>query len=326
MNTITYCTKALVAFILCVGIMLSGPTMALAANPVVGPSGSKLFTGLKIPTYVWAKKNGKPKAVVVGIHGGCLHGRSYDSFARKLAANDVMFVSYDMRGFGKWYHNDYGTKDDRTFNFDKTISDTSQILSRIRKTYPGVPVFLAGESLGANIAVYAAAEKNQRVDGLILSNPMVAPKLFLSPRMLVNAVQVLVNPFGKLDWTPYLKSRLSESSELAEMAIEDPLSRNEHSLFEFINTLSMNVKGKMVMDDLSPDLPLLVVVGQKDKLCSPKATERLFKKLNSTNRTLYKMPSRGHLIIEAKKVDPAIVKQVVSWVKRQPRTAIARAR
>src|SRR4051794_16863116 len=58
---------------------------------------------LNLPTYEWLPTDGKPKAIIFGIHGLTLHGRRYRVLARTMAVNGYGFVALDMRGFGRCY-------------------------------------------------------------------------------------------------------------------------------------------------------------------------------------------------------------------------------
>ena len=117
---------------------------------------------LNIPTYEWVPVGAPVKAVVVAIHGLTLHGRLYRVLARSLAANGVVFVALDMRGFGRCKFDDehkFSTKnDDRTqVNHEKSYEDIEKLVKLVKEKYPDARLVALGESLGCTFCVRLAA-------------------------------------------------------------------------------------------------------------------------------------------------------------------------
>jgi alpha-beta hydrolase superfamily lysophospholipase len=299
-------------------------SMPNAGAKIISADNPAMLKSVGIPTYIWkddAVKN--PKAVIVGFHGGCLHGRSYDALARELADRDMTFVSFDMRGYGKWYHQDFGGGQSKTFNYTQTIEDVRKLLTTLRAKHPNTPIYCIGESLGANFGLVIGARMPQKINGLILVSPFFAAKKFVDPRFLVTTTQALVLPTKELDMSPYLRKRLAHDQELAEAQINDPMSRDKQTPKELAQSYAINMSGRRYAKTLSPDLAVLVVHGEKDKLCSPKATVKMFEKLPTRNKRLVLLPNQGHLVAEASEVCPEIVATVSSWVGLQSNMYLA---
>lgn len=292
----------------------------LAGLPVRGAPASSILSDLNLPTYVWPAS--RPKGFVVGLHGGCLHGRAYDSLARALAARNYTFVSFDMRGYGKWYHNRIGTKRDTTFNYKQSLRDIEAVLTRLNQRCAGKPVFLIGESLGANVATLVAAQRPDLVDGIILAS-LSSPKPFLSPRMLGNAVQSIINPTSRLNLRPYLASRLTNDRNEIAAHLADPYSRDDQSIIELFKSLGVTIKGKNSAKKLPCSMPVLAFNGGQDRLTSVKRSRKLLRKAPIADRTLVLFPDRGHLLVETKSIDPAIVSMTTNWLDAHSNVGIA---
>lgn len=280
------------------------------------------FPDIKLPHYVW-KGSGKPKSIIVGIHGGCLHGRSFASFAHAMVARGSMFVSFDMRGYGRWYFEDYGTKDDRTFDYTQSIADAKGLIQTMRKKYPGVPVYCIGESLGANVSAIIAHESPQLVEGIVMVNPFGRPKFFLSPKMVMTAAEIAIKPIGRTDLSPYLEDRLSENEAWGEYQVEDPLARNKQSVKELGQSLAINLRGKKEVNEILNKVPIMVMIGGKDAMCSPKANAKLFAKIPNANKRMVQFPTLGHLIVEAPQTHKEVADSVGTWMRRQQQVASA---
>lgn len=295
----------------------------LVGLPVRSAPASPMLSDLNLPTYVWPAT--RPKGIVVGLHGGCLHGRAYDSLARALAARNYTFVSFDMRGYGKWYHDRIGTKRDTTFNYKRSLNDIEAVLTRLNQRCVGKPVFLIGESLGANIATLVAAQRPDLVDGVILAS-LSSPKLFLSPRMLGNAAQSIINPASKLNLRPYLANRLTNDRNELAAHFADPYSRDDQSVIELVKSLGVTIKGKRSAKKLPCSMPVLAFNGGQDRLTSIKRSRKLLRKVPLTDRTMVLFPDRGHLLVETKTVDPAILRMTTNWLDAHSNVGVGIAR
>lgn len=295
--------------------------LSVVSSPCALSAPSQLFlSDLLIPTYVW--NTSSPKAIVLGLHGGCLHGRSFASLAKAMQARDFTFVSLDMRGFGRWYHEHYGTERDTTFHYDDTVNDIEKVLLRLHKRYPRTPIYALGESLGANVAILIGARNPTLVDGIIAIS-LTTPRPFFSPRMVPNTVQALVAPTSKLDLSPYLDDRLAVNPKEAQAQINDPMSRDEQSMVELLKTMAINREGKRAAKDLPSAMPLLFISGGQDKLSSTRRSLKYLRKLPMNDMKLVTFPDRGHLMVETRSVDSAVFNMIVGWLQTHSRTAIA---
>lgn len=283
---------------------------------VVTPHDQDIFAGINLPVYVWS--NGRrPDAIVVGLHGGCLHGRAYDHLARVMNADDILFVSLDLRGYGSWYHENFGTKKDRTFNYTQSRKDVEVILKRLREVYPGTPIFAIGESVGANMAIVVAADEPRLLDGIVLVSPSSAIRFFMSPEMIYRGVRGVSLPFGKVSIKGVLKNRLANRAEIAEEHLSDPLGRDYQSVPELLRSWRLNLKAMRDARKIPSGMPVLVFIGSQDLLCNTKMTVVMFDQLKSQDKELIVLPDSGHLMVETAFASPRTIKLISSWILRQ---------
>lgn len=296
-------------------ILATGAAFAQQVGLAVEQDEPKIFDDLNLPTYVWNIPKEKPKAIIMGFHGGCLHGRSYKTLANSLANNDIMFVSFDMRGFGKWFHEGYGTKRDRPFDHGQSVRDGKLILERLREKYPGVPIFGMGESFGAFMAMQEAELNPQLMDGLILVSNSNRMRFFLSPYMLVQVVQSLTNPLRRFDLSYYLKRRISHNKQACLQEVNDPLNRNDQSIAELIRSGYSIWKIGRHAKDIPRNLPVLCVNGELDKLCRPKAARKIFDKIPSVEKEYVEVENHGHLLVETPYMEPRVKNLITNWIE-----------
>lgn len=288
------------------------PAALSADNSVVTASCSQFFSDSRVPVYLWSKPGIRPKAIVFALHGGAMHGRSFNTLGRKLSDQNCCVVSLDMRGYGKWFH--CGTKKERKFNYKKTISDVYQVIRRLKKAYPFTPIVCLGESLGANMALFIAGDSPELINGVIAISPFSSPRLFLYPHMLVHLVQVAMNPMGRLDMSPYLKRRLAYDKQRALRHLKDPLGRNRLSAGELVHSCIFNLKGKRKARFIPAYMPVLFIVGERDRLCSVKGAQRLFARVPSLDKTLVLVKEEGHLMVETSNIRPKVLNTIIRWL------------
>jgi acylglycerol lipase len=156
-------------------------TGCAATSPGAGPGAETLlmhpvpddqFTqpdGTILPARVWLPPGGvAPRAVVLALHG---FNDSRDAWALPapvFAAAGIAMFAPDLRGFGD-------TAARATWPGVDTLVDDADAMARaLRQRYPGVPLYVMGESMGGAIAMDLAARPDgPPVDGYVLLAPAV---------------------------------------------------------------------------------------------------------------------------------------------------------
>ncbi|HEY9868623.1 MAG TPA: alpha/beta fold hydrolase [Candidatus Obscuribacterales bacterium] len=293
------------------------PATALSSDALAEDDCRSLFGNLHLPVYVYRPAGADPRAIIVALHGGCLHGGSFATLGRRLAELGYCLVSLDMRGYGRWLHQAFGTRKDRQFSYKQSRKDIEAVIECLRTSYPDAPVYCLGESLGANMAMKLAGGSPGLADGVVLVSPFGGPRLFVYPQMLAHLLQVTICPLGKLDMSCYLKRRLSHNREWAREQLEDPLGRNKQSILDLLVSLRSNVAGILHARRIPANTPVLVLQGQKDRLCSPKASMRLYERMPSARKRFELLPDHGHLIVETSYLQPQVIALLDGWFREQ---------
>ena len=139
---------------------LSGPLMAMPERSVI-----TLQDTTQLSLRVWAVA--APQRIVIGIHGFNDYSKAFDPLARSLATElTATFYAYDQRGFGENSAPGFWPGSDRL------VADLREVVSRLRKEHPGLPITLIGESMGGAVAIRASTESpGLPVSQLILKAP-----------------------------------------------------------------------------------------------------------------------------------------------------------
>ena len=126
-------------------------------------------TETHLPVCVWQDTARSPKGVVLLLHGIAERALTLNHLAQKLVSDGFLVYGLDERGHGWWHFRQ--TKNDPGYNsdFKQTVCDVDKVLSCLKKEHPSLPLFIIGESIGAAIALRAAVDKPDAVDGIVVS-------------------------------------------------------------------------------------------------------------------------------------------------------------
>jgi alpha-beta hydrolase superfamily lysophospholipase len=111
-----------------------------------------------------------PRAILQIAHGIASHVSRFEPLAEYMCARGVAVVGNDHLGHGE----SVAGEDDRmifaeTGGWEMALSDLRTLTGLTRETFPGVPLFLLGHSMGSFLARCYAIKWQDGIDGLILS-------------------------------------------------------------------------------------------------------------------------------------------------------------
>jgi alpha-beta hydrolase superfamily lysophospholipase len=252
----------------------------------------------------------KLKALIVTVHGLGLHHGAYTPFAEHIQHKGLGVVSFDVRGFGS-YRNDEVYQH---VNFDAVMSDLHNILSALRRDYPGLPIFILGESMGGAIALRVAAMYPELVDGCISSVPAGTRYQGKSTSLEV-AVKLLRSSRRQFDAGQKVVSQATQKSDLRIAWEDDPQARMKYSpldLLKFQRFMNDNMKYVEQIEKT----PIIIFQGYSDQLVKPLGTLALYQAIGCRDKDLVFVGHAEHLIFEEGQFDQDIVDGLVSWIDR----------
>lgn len=125
--------------------------------------------GIRMTVRSWQPK-GPAKAVVVALHGFNDYSNFFATPGAWLADRGVASYAYDQRGFGD------GVGVGLWAGTDAYVRDLADFTAFVRRTHPGLPVYVLGDSMGGAVALVAGSgpgETRPMADGMILAAPAV---------------------------------------------------------------------------------------------------------------------------------------------------------
>ncbi|WP_420403283.1 lysophospholipase [Nisaea sp.] len=209
--------------------LLAGASCAPSIAPRVGPDRPAeirddvlvMRDGALLPYRRWVP-DGPPKAAVIALHGFNDYSGAYRDLGPLLAAEGLLVVAYDQRGFG-------GTSMRGDWaGTEAMIRDLGTVTDLLRIAHPDVPVYALGESMGGAVIMAAlGGHSPPRLDGAVLSAPAVWGRSTMSAweRGLLTAAAHLAPRIRVRPQT--LPKRPSDNIEMLRRLYYDPMTIKE---------------------------------------------------------------------------------------------------
>lgn len=263
----------------------------------------------KLPVYIWKDSEAKPRGVVVAIHGLVMHGGTFNQLATKLAADGYIVYAPDLRGYGRWM------QEGQEVSYDKSFEDLCGLVTELKDEYKSLPLFLVGESLGGGLAMRLASKLPDKIGGIALASPALKRKFLYHPHLVTDSMKFMTNPSRQIDIVPYMKTHASDDPRITEEAANDPLVRKKLTARDLWRTHKY-INGNMKYASLiPPEMPVLIIQGDHDRMLRCNAVTLLLSKLRSTDQTVKWFKGKGHLLIETSYVLPETISTIGDWLE-----------
>lgn len=269
--------------------------------------------GVELHVSRWSSE-GQPWAVVIFLHGIASHGGWFGETATDLRKHGVTVYAPDRRGSGR-----SGGRRGHVDRYVRALDDVTQVVRLAGSEHPGAPVFLAGSSWAAKLAVVYAMGRPVLLSGLLLLGPGLLPRVGLSPALrLAVGVGQLVAPTAQVA-IPLTPELYTTTPRYLEFIRADPLRLLTATTRFFWETGRLDRR----RDDAAAGLrlPLLVLQGDDDPMMDVPATRRWFSTLVVEDKTYRSYPGGGHTLDFARD-RTAYVADMLRWLSAHvPRTS-----
>ena len=243
-----------------------------------------------------------PKSVVKIIIGLREHKERYYDLISELNKSGFNVIISDTRGHGKSISGNYplGYIDD----YHKLIEDEKVINDYIKSRYPGLPIYLFGDSLGAEIAQVYLQKYADTINKLVLCSPF---KIGRQNQILINLTLKVEGPkktnssMQKQIGLDRLEDTIKDLSA-REVFKNDALCNFYYTNGAIFNLVNLNKelgnKKAYLKNNLS--LPIFMCYGAKDIQSGRENTQvliNILKDIGYTNITGLEYPNLFHKIL-----------------------------
>ncbi|ATZ16199.1 alpha-beta hydrolase superfamily lysophospholipase [Entomoplasma freundtii] len=265
----------------------------------------RMLDGKELHCYEWTAVT-KPQAVLQLVHGSAEHLRRYDKFAKHMNENGIIVVGDDHRGHG--YTADLSKKELGYFanhhGWEKIVDDEKLVNDYIHKTWPTLPVFMLGHSMGSFMVRTYAIKYSKTIQGLIIMGTAENPRFLVDLGYFVALMHQIFKgaktpdvSIWKQSYKPLNKKFrhlpdsngqewLTRDLEVQKAFAKDPLTKQVFTTSAFKDMfygISYNQK-KRNIKLMREDLPILIMSGTDDPVGNygkyPQKVYNKFSKLN----------------------------------------------
>ncbi len=256
-----------------------GPPPSTGAIPVLAEDSFVARDGTRLPLRRW-EAQGKPRAVIVALHGMSDYSNAFDMPGRYWAKLGITTLAYDQRGFGR------SDNPGIWAGADVMRADLDDAVAAARARYPGVPVFALGESMGGGVVLTSLASSTPlAVDGVILVAPAVWSRgdmplsyraaLFLGAHLvpgmiLSNSAASHVVTIVPSDNVPMLRA-----------LGRDPLFQKRTRVGAIYGLVNLMDEARTAPEKFTATPPVLFLYGVNDQIIPAKPTEAVIAALKS---------------------------------------------
>ncbi|KAF7289338.1 Hydrolase-4 domain-containing protein [Mycena indigotica] len=285
---------------------------------VEGPQSTKFYT------RVYKAKEESSKAVLVFVHGFAEHVGRYTEAHPVFAEHGISVFAFDQRGFGRTAL-DKANKS-KSSAYGKTsgpdqMGDIKWAIQHAQKEFPGLPVFLAGHSMGGgevlNFATRYADDAKAMLTGVIACSPLVHQTTPASKiqrwagGMIANGVPYFTIP------TPLNYDDLSHDENYNKMCKTDELSKLQGTLRGVSDMLSW---GELLLTEQykkwPKTLPVLLVHGTGDKITSSKAAENYIEKLAADDKETILYTDGYHELVHEPAHREKLLNDMIAFIEK----------
>jgi acylglycerol lipase len=263
--------------------------------------------GAVLPVRAWLPKEGRPKAVILALHGFNDYSNAFTPPGKYFSAQGIALYAYDQRGFGNAPGR--GT----WAGAEVYAADVAEFTRQLRKRYGGTPIYLLGESMGGAIAIVAmASDRPPDADGVILSAPAVWARDTMPwyQRALLSVSEATV---PSLELTGEgLHIQASDNIDILRGLGRDPLVIKATRVDAIAGLADLMDTAQAQADRIKP--PVLVLYGEKDQVIPKEPIALMLRKLPRGTETRIGFYEGGyHLLLRDLHAD-RIWNDIAAWI------------
>ena len=258
----------------------------LASAPGIETTQEWLTMNDKTRLFCLRWHTGAPTTLLI-LHGLGAHSGWFIDMGNALAARGLNVWAVDHRGFGR----SEGPRG-HISDYHSYLQDCDVVVDAIRAAQPETRLFVLGHSMGGIFALHYAAAHPEKLAGLLLMNPWVKDqsKLSVGTMLAVAARGIVKSP--RLFAVAGGPEVMTTNPEAVKLLNADPYwVRKESAAFLWqINVM----RGKLLSQAQRVKLPALVLQAGQDRAVVVSASEKVFRRLGSTDKTWKTYPGYAH--------------------------------
>ena len=224
----------------------------------------KTEDGLGLYAVEWIPE-GEMRGAICLFHGLGEHSGRYEHVAEFMNRNGYGVLAIDLRGHG----NSEGQRG-HSPGIEGMLNDLDLLINYATEKYSDQPLFLYGHSLGGNLVLHYGLKRSPLVNGIVITSPFLRAA-FEPAAWKITLGKVMYTLWPSLSLGNELDpSALSKDQAVVDAYVQDPLVHDRVTSRMGIDMLNT---GEWALENAASfPLPLLLMHGGGDRVCSPEAS------------------------------------------------------
>jgi acylglycerol lipase len=278
-------------------------------TPVLNATHAVMSDGYRLPYRCWAPQD-EPCAVLLALHGMNDYCNAFDCVGRALAREGVVTYAYDQRGFGLTAFRGLWPGPARL------AADARAMAALMRRAYPGLPLYLAGESMGAAVMIVACGSPEPpEAEGVVLLAPAVWGRDVMDPvrRAMLWALARML-PGLRFTGTG---RRLTSTDNVAVLEAQraDPLRIRRTRIDTLQGVVDLMDQALARVPRLR--VPALILLGARDAIIPPRPTCRMLEHLPAPPHGRWRLAlyPQGHHLLTRDLQGMVVLQDIAAWLR-----------
>lgn len=247
-----------------------------------------------------------PKGVIVLVHGLGEHVRRYNHWVDLFISEKFAFAALDLPGHGKSVGGRGKVK-----KYSDIYESIDILLKTASRTFPGVPLYLYGHSMGGGIVLDYAVRFHPKVKGVIVTGPWL--KLAFEPsrfKMVLATIAKIIMP-NLVQRSGLKTADLSHDRSVVDVYDRDPLVHGKISAAFFAGVVSSAKYALEHAQELK--VPTLIIHGGDDMICSPQGSIEFAGK---TEMAELKIWEGGYHELHNEPFREEVFRYIIDWIRK----------
>lgn len=255
------------------------------------------------PTHLeWPVEH--PRACLGILHGLGDHAARYSEAAKAFNEMGIACLAAELPGHGR----NPGPRG-HIPSMDSAYATLDFMVEKCRATFPDLPIFLLGQSMGGNILLNYLLDRTPSVAGAIAMSPWIRlpnppPRLLEMLARTMNLILPALTLSNGLD-----PRDLATSPAVAQAYIDDPLT---HDRISFRTAVTMfDAAHRLDTFEGAFPVPVLLLHGEADRITDCKGTVELARRCRNVEWKTW-AALHHELFNEAEAAD--VIRHIASWM------------
>ena len=291
------------------GLAACAPQVQLPGTTFVAPElfGDYIQTadGTLLPLRAWLPE-GKPKAVILGLHGMNDYNKSFAIPAELWRKEGIATYAYDQRGFGNTPQRGVWP------GIERLVSDFATAVALVRQRHPGVPLYASGTSMGGGVILTAMARPDApQLAGIILEAPAVWSRSTM-PFYYTTTLWLASHTIPQFELSGREVTRVAtDNKEVLRDLGRDPLVLKGARIDAIYGVVDLMDAAYGAASQMK--VPVLLLYGEKDQIIPKEPIEAVAQRLPQGLKRVAVYERGWHLLYRDLQAE-IVHRDVVAWV------------